>query len=48
MANLVPGAVPDGAHGVGAVDQRNPALVAASVAAFALGKAQSHARSQSG
>jgi signal transduction histidine kinase len=48
MANLVPGAVPDGADGVGAVYQRDPALVAASVAAFALGSATSRARHRSG
>jgi hypothetical protein len=44
LGNLVPGAVPDGGDGVGAVDQRDAALVAASVAAFALGNAQSRAR----
>jgi hypothetical protein len=43
MANLVPGAVPDGLTGAGAVDQRDPGLVAASVAAFALGNAHSRA-----
>jgi signal transduction histidine kinase len=43
QANLVPGAVPDGMTGVGAVDQRDPAGVAASVAAFAQGNAHSRA-----
>jgi signal transduction histidine kinase len=43
MANLVPGAVPDGVSGVGAADYRDPAVVAASVAAFAQGNAQSRA-----
>jgi hypothetical protein len=43
MANLVPGAVPDGLTGAGAVDHRDPGLVAASVAAFALGNAHSRA-----
>jgi signal transduction histidine kinase len=43
MANLVPGAVPDGISGVGAADYRDPAVVAASVAAFAHGNAQSRA-----
>ncbi len=43
MANLVPGAVPDGISGVGAADYRDPAVVAASVAAFAQGNAQSRA-----
>jgi hypothetical protein len=47
MANLVPGSVPDGINGPGAVDQRDPALVAASVAAFALGNANSRARHRS-
>ena len=44
MANLVPGSVPDGMAGAGAVDQRDPGMVAASVAAFALGNANSRAR----
>jgi hypothetical protein len=44
MANLVPGSVPDGRAGVAAVDQRNPAVVAASVAAFAQGNAVSRQR----
>jgi signal transduction histidine kinase len=43
MANLVPGSVPDGVTGVGAVDHRDPGLVAASVAAFAQGNAHSRA-----
>ncbi len=48
MANLVPGAVPDGMSGVGAADYRDPAIVAASVAAFAQGNAQSRARHANG
>jgi signal transduction histidine kinase len=48
MANLVPGAVPDGVSGVGAADYRDPAVVAASVAAFAQGNAQSRARHANG
>jgi hypothetical protein len=43
MANLVPGSVPDGVTGAGAVDQRDPGLVAASVSAFAQGRAHSRA-----
>jgi len=47
MANLVPGAVPgdasDGPGSASAVDHRDPTLVAASVAAFARGNAQSRA-----
>jgi signal transduction histidine kinase len=48
MANLVPGAVPDGIEGVGAADYRDPAVVAASVAAFAQGNAMSRARNANG
>jgi hypothetical protein len=43
MAQLVPGAVPSGGRGVGAVDYRTPAAVAASVAAFARGNNHSRA-----
>jgi hypothetical protein len=43
MANLIPGSVPDGNDGVGAVDHRDPGLVAASVAAFSQGNAHSRA-----
>ncbi len=48
MANLVPGAVPDGNEGVGAVDYRDPAVVATSLAAFAHGNALSRARHANG
>jgi len=43
MANLVPGAVPGDGSGPAAVDHRDPALVAQSVAAFAQGNAHSRA-----
>jgi hypothetical protein len=43
QANLVPGAVPDGSR-AGAVDIRDPARVAAAVAAFAHGNAYHRAR----